>query len=272
MRVRAAVLALALPAIARAQSTTQPTVAASAAPPTPRPFHLEVSGFYHALDNDYGPWRGVDLRLLYVTRRFTPFAFLSSQTRREGTQQNAGIGSYVTIAPGLYAILGVSAAPGSDVVLYPRVRADAMLAAAVPGVPGLLANAGLTEIRYDQAGQGGRIVSVGPTLYRGRGIYTGVVRFNTDRASGLHSHSYQVGGQWGAQGRYWVGGSVGAGNEAYQVLSVTPFDARFESRLASAFYQRWLAPAHGVTVRYDFERKLRTYQRHGFTVGYFVDF
>lgn len=237
-----------------------------------RPFHLEMDAFYQSLDAGYGAWRGVDVRLQYASPRATPFAFVSSQTRDEGTQVNAGVGSYVTLTPWLYAIVGASSAPDNGVVLYPTLRADASLYAAVPGVRGLVVTGGFTEIRYSQSGSGGRIASLGSMLYHGRGIYSGIVRFNTDRASGLHSRSYLATGQWGGQGRYWIGANVGGGNEAYQVLSASPFDARFESRSAAAFLQKWVTRSQGVTVRYDFEHKLRTYHRNGLTVGYFVDF
>jgi YaiO family outer membrane protein len=271
-------LALAALALAMVASLAPPALAqdAAAAPAPPRdtsrrPFHLEIDGFYQSLDHGYGAWRGVDVRLQYASPRFTPFAFASSQTRDEGTQVNVGAGSYITLGPRLFAIVGASTAPENGVVLYPELRADASLYVGVPGVDGLLVSGGLTEIRYSQAGYGGRIASLGSMFYRGRGIYSGVVRFNSDRASGLHSRSYLAAGQWGEQGRYWVGASVGGGNEAYQALAASPFDARFDSRSASAFLQAWVTRAQGVTLRYDFERKLRTYTRNGITVGYFVE-
>jgi len=239
------------------------------------PFHLEVGGFLQSLDRGYGTWRGGDVRLQWSSPRATPFIFASTQTRdagaTPGTQRNFGLGSYVTLSPWLYAVLGASAAPDRGIVLYPRVRTDAALVGAVSGVRGLLFSAGLTDIRY-AAGAGGRIASVGPFLYHGRGIYNAVVRFNRDRASGARSHSVLISGQYGTQGHYWVGGSLGGGNEAYQVLGATPFDARFESRGLSVFGQRWIARSQGLSLRYDFENKLHTYHRNGATLTYFVDF
>jgi YaiO family outer membrane protein len=255
-----ATLTLVVPLIARAQQAERLT-----------PFHLEIDGFYHALTREYGSWRGGDIRLMYATPRATPFLFLSTQTRDEGSQQSAGIGSYITLNRWLYTIVGVSIAPDDDVVLYPRVRADASAYATVPGVRGLVASVGLTEIRYAGAA-GGRIVSVGPMYYGGRGIYSGVLRLNTDRVSGAHSASGLVGGQYGTQGRYWVGGSVSLGKEAYAALSATPFDVRFTSAGASLFASAWVARHQGVTARYDLEHKRQAYHRHGVTLSYFIDF
>jgi YaiO family outer membrane protein len=237
----------------------------------PTPFHLEVGAFYHALTRDYGSWRGADVRLMYATPKVTPFVFFSTQTRKEGTQQSGGVGSYVTLNRWLYAILGMSVAPNDDVVLYPKVRGDASLYANVPGVRGLLFSAGLTEIRFGGEA-GGRIVSVGPMWYHGHGIYNGVLRVNTDRASGAHSASGLVGGQYGMQGRYWIGGNVGYGKEAYSVLSATPFDVRFTSASASLFASKWIAQHQGLTLRYEIEHKRHAYHRNGVTLSYFVDF
>jgi YaiO family outer membrane protein len=211
---------------------------------------------------------------MYVSPRLTPFVFASTQARdvaaAPGSQQSYGAGSYVTFTPRLSALVSASAAPGSDVELYPRRRLDATLIAGVPGVTGLLWTGGITDIRFAHDA-GGRIISTGPILYLGRGIYSAVARFNRDRLSGAQSHSFLAAGQYGAQGSYWVGGSLGGGNEAYQVLAATPFDARFESRGASAFLQKWVTRRQGFTARYDFEHKLKTYHRNGVAASYFVE-
>jgi YaiO family outer membrane protein len=239
------------------------------------PFHLEVGGFLQSLDRGYGTWRGGDARLQWSSPRITPFVFASTQTRdagaTPGSQQNFGGGSYLTLTSWLYTVVSVSAAPDRGIVLYPKLRTDASLVGVLPGIQGLRLSAGLTDIKYS-AGAGGRIVSVGPFVYVGRGIYNAVARFNHDRASGANSRSVLVSGQYGTQGNYWVGGSLGGGNEAYQVLGATPFDARFDSRELSAFVQRWIARRQGFSLRYDFENKLRTYHRNGATLTYFVDF
>lgn len=236
-----------------------------------RPFHAELSGFYHRLDGPYGSWRGADARLQYATPRLTPMLFASTQTRREGTQQSVGLGSYIVFNRRVYAIVGASGAPSGSAVLYPRLRLDASLLASVPRVPGLVATAGITEIDFEGEG-GGRIWSLGSLYYRGRLIVTDVLRLNRDRVSGANSASGLVGVQYGAQGAYWVGGSVGGGTEAYQVLSATPFDVRFKSVGGSAFLQKWLRPGGGVQLRYEYEHKLTAYHRHGVSSGIFVDF
>ena len=269
--VRVGIVALALTARA---ATAQAPDSVRRAPGSSAPFRLEVGAFLQSLDNGYGTWRGGEARLMWTSPRVTPFAYAATQSRDipSGTtsQPSVGLGTYVTFTPGLSAIASASAAPRRDVELYPRSRLDAALIAAVPGVRGLLITGGITELRF--AGDaGGRILSTGPILYVGHGIYSIVARFNHDRLSGANSKSFLAAGQYGTQGNYWIGGSLGGGNEAYQVLAATPFDARFESRGASAFLQKWVAHHQGFTLRYDFEHKLKTYHRNGVTASYFIE-
>jgi len=231
----------------------------------------EIGTFYHRLDNSYPDWRGVNLRVQHNSPRFSPFAFFSTQSREAGSQQNYGAGSYVVFSPHAYAILSLSGAPGTDPVIFPRLRADVLTLFNVPPVSGLVLQAGLTEVQFAGPARG-RIVSAGSMYYRGHAILSGVVRFNTDRTSGARSRSTTVGGQYGTEGRVWVGGDVTTGNEAYRVFSESPFDARFSGTSASAFVQKWITRGHGLTARYDFENKHNAYHRNGLTLSYFVDF
>ena len=263
------------PPALRAQGAAGAAPVATPAPqqevPRPRRTFASVAGFYNRLSDPYGSWRGADARIQYATPRVTPFLMASTQTRPEGSQQSIGLGSYVVFNRWVYTIVGVSGAPDGSAVLYPRLRLDASVLANVPGVQGLVATAGITEIDFEGPG-GGRIWSVGSMYYRGRLIVIDVVRFNRDRVSGAGSASGLVAAQYGVQGEYWLGASVGGGREAYQVLAATPFDVRFRSVGGSAFLQQWLSPAGGLLLRYEYEHKLTAYRRHGLSAGAFVEF
>ena len=65
---------------------------------------------------------------------------------------------------------------------------------------------------------------------------------------------------------------MGAGNEAYRILSATPFDARFRSRFYSAFASKWITSGTGVSLRLDYEDKIDAFQRRALGLSYFVDF
>lgn len=238
----------------------------------PASWHAQVTGYYSRADNGYGVWKGQDARLLYSSKRVSPFLNIGSQTRPGGSQVAAGVGSYINLTSWMFSIVGIGVAPDNGVVLFPKVRTDASLFVAVPGVKGVLVNAGITDLRFTDSRTGGRILSVGSTLYRGKGIYSGAVYFNEDRAGGARSNSWQVGGQWGAQGSYWIGAGIAAGNEAYRLISATPFDARFRSQSGSFFVSKWVTKSSGVGLRYDYEHKIDVYHRNGFALSYFVDF
>ncbi len=246
--------------------TPQPAAAKAAA------WHLQVSTFYSSADNGFGVWHGQDARLLYSSPKLSPFVSIGTQSRPNGRQQVYGAGSYINIAPWMYAIVGIGTAPDNGVVLFPKLRSDASVFVAVPKVKGVLVSGGITDLRYTDKRTGGQILSLGSMVYRGRGIYNASVYFNEDRASGARSQAWQAGGQWGSQGKYWVGGGVGSGNEAYRLLSATPFDARFRSQFVSAFATKWVTQGSGVTLRLDYERKVDVFNRRAIGLTYFIDF
>jgi len=265
-------LLLGVRAVAAQGDTTRVAKATATATAAPARWHAQVTGYYSRADNGFGVWRGQDARLLYSGKRVSPFVNIGSQTRPGGTQAAAGVGSYISWTPWMFSIVGIGFAPDNGVVLFPKQRTDASLFVAVPGVKGVLVNGGVTDLRFTDARTGGRIYSLGSMLYRGKGIYSGAVYFNQDRASNARSTSWQVGGQWGAQGSYWVGAGLAGGNEAYRLLSATPFDARFRTQSASVFGSKWLTKGTGMGLRYDYEHKIDVFHRSGLALSYFVDF
>lgn len=263
------VLLLALsPALALAQGGDTARVVAA----KPATWHLQATAFHSQANNGIGTWRGQDVRLLYSGKRFSPFVSVGRQTRPAGHQEVAAVGSYVVLTPWAFTIVGMGVAPDYGTVLFPKRRTDASLYLSVPKVRGLLVSGGVTDLRFTDPRTGGTILSVGPTLYFGRGIYTASLFLNRDRASGARSSSWQTGAQWGTQGKYWVGAGMGAGNEAYRILSATPFDARFRSRFYSAFVSKWITTGTGVSLRLDYEDKIDAFQRRALGLSYFVDF
>ena len=63
-------------------------------------FHLEFGGNYNWLNNNYGQWKALDLRLKYSGfDTIKPFGSISSQSRKEGSQMVYGLGSYIHLDP-----------------------------------------------------------------------------------------------------------------------------------------------------------------------------
>jgi YaiO family outer membrane protein len=252
-----------------AQSTTQPIVPAPVERATP--FTLDVGGNYQMLDNNYGTWQGTDVRIRYAGGRFSPFASAGVQHRSEGSQSTYGLGTYATLGRGVYSIVGFSVATGGTAVFFPRLRWDATVVAPVPSTRGLLIATGLTHLTFGD-NIGGSIVSLGPLWYHGPLVMSGAVHLNHDDVGGANSGSADAGAQYGGEGRYWVGGTLSAGREAYQVLSATPFDVRFTTIGGTVFYQRWLTRRTALFARLEYLDKLTAYHQHGVSLSYHVAF
>jgi YaiO family outer membrane protein len=233
-------------------------------------FRAEFSPSYNSLNNNYGQWAGADFRLSYRSPRWSPSIGVSTQHRDEGSQQSVGLSSYIFVSDRFYGIVGFSTAPIGDVVLFPRLRMDVAGFMSFPALPGFVLNLGVTHVRFQNSDA--QMAGLGAILYRNPLILQGAVRLNRDGAGGDLSAAANFGGQYGAEGKRWVGAGVGAGREAYRMTAVTPFDVRFTSVGASVFLQQWLSKSAGLSMRYDLERKLSEYTRHGLTLGYFVDF
>jgi len=235
------------------------------------PFSVEVGGFYNHLDNGYSDWRGFDARVMYSGGRASPFASASEQSRREGHQASYGLGSYLTLNRYMYAIAGFSVATGGTAVFYPRLRWDLSLMTDTRVVPGLVIATGFTQLTFG-GGSTGSITSVGPIWYHGPLILSGAAHLNHDGVGGASTGSAEAGGQYGAEGRYWVGGNISAGHEAYEVLAASPLDVQFTNVGASAFYQRWLTRRTAALVRYDYQDKRTAYHRQGVSLSCRVAF
>lgn len=233
---------------------------------------VQGTSYYNAVDNGFGAWYGQDVRIQRVTRYTGAFVTAGTQTRPSGSQQVLALGTTLSVLPRLSVLASVSMAPDQGTVLFPRLRRDVGLNFTVPWMDGLLWNTVLTDVRYTDRRIGGTIVSGGPLYYRGLGIYMAQGFVNRDRASGALSGAFQVSAQRGIQGKYWMGGGVGGGNEAYRLLLDVPFDARFSSRSANLFATRWFTRNLGATARVDVERKTNVYWRRALTLSLFTEF
>jgi len=276
-RLRPAALGLLAAALAAAPLAGQAALdSASRRPVLNRPefpvWLVQGTSYYNAVDNGFGAWYGQDVRIQRTTRYTAAFVTAGTQTRPQGSQQVLAVGTILSILPRLSASASVSLAPDYGTVLFPRRRRDVGLMYTVPWIDGLLWNTVLTDVGYTDRRIGGTIFSGGPLYYRGLGIYTAQAFVNRDRASGALSGAFQVSAQRGLQGRYWIGGGFGGGNEAYRLLLDVPFDARFSSRSANVFATRWFTRNLGGTARMDLEEKRSVYRRLALSLSVFTEF
>jgi YaiO family outer membrane protein len=237
-------------------------------------FHLEVSGNYSWLNNDYGIWKALDVKLMYSGfQRITPFGSVSVQSRKEGSQMVYGVGSYINIHRKFYMIAGMSGAPVHDpnVILYPRLRMDLSGFYKMSAIDGLIISTGISYFPK-QNGNGAETISIGGMYYIGKAIFTGSLNYNIAHPGNVTSLSGQAGVMYGTEGRYWLGGGVAVGRVAYQLASTIPFDVRYESRSFNIFYKKWIGKNWGLNGRYDYQDLRRAYKLNGITVSMFVDF
>jgi YaiO family outer membrane protein len=255
---------------------TVPTTAEQAPPRAEgkKNFHVEAGGFYSSLDNNYGTWKGSEIRIMYGgLKRITPFGSVSRQQTAQGSQRIYGGGSYIGINDWAYMIVGASGAPKSatNVALYPRFRWDAMGLIKVPGVKGAVFSTGISDFNGGNGG-GARIYSLGGLYYYKNAIFSGAINFNSARPGGVPSKSGQAGFMYGRQGKYWVGAGASGGRVAYQLAGAVPFDVRFSSYGTYVFFQRWLGKNYGLISRYDHQNLIDAYHRNSISVSLFADF
>lgn len=240
--------------------------------------HLEVGGFYNGLTNNYGNWQGGDVRMMYGgLKHFTPFGSVSVQNHDGISQGIYGGGTYINVNRWFYSIVGISGTPVKDnnIALYPNLRWDVAGMFKVPKVNGLVLSTALTEFysRNRVLGNGGgQMITVGAMYYYKKAVFSGGISFNTARPGDIPSKSGQGGFMYGERGKWYVGGGISGGRVAYQLISTTPFDVRFNSVGTFLFVQRWIGRNWGIITRYDYQNLMEAYQRNAITGSVFFDF
>jgi YaiO family outer membrane protein len=236
-----------------------------------RPFHLELGGYFNAVDNGYGTWHGGDLSLRYNgLKQVTPFVSFSSQDRGQGSQQSYGAGSYIFFNKHFYSIVSASTAPDRSYVVFPKFRYDIMGLVNVPKVKGLVATTTFT--RYQMRPATAEIVSVGGIYYYRKAVFSGALNFNRVEPGNHHSKSGQFSAMYGREKRYWAGGGVTGGRVAYPSISSLPFDIRYDSVGGYAFLRKWVGENWGVVARYDYLKMIDAYQSNAVNLSLFFDF
>jgi YaiO family outer membrane protein len=137
-------------------------------------------------------------------------------------------------------------------------------------VSGLVATVAFTRLD-SEAGHYDRTISGGGLYYHGRFVWSGAVSFNRNDPGGAGSTSGSIAVQYGAEKKYWIGGSFVGGHVAYQTISLRPLDLRFETYNPAVFVSKWLGRKWGVTGRYDYQNQVHAYQRHGIAGSLFFE-
>ncbi|MBI2816326.1 MAG: YaiO family outer membrane beta-barrel protein [Acidobacteria bacterium] len=236
-------------------------------------FRLEAGGFDNAVSNRFGQWWGGLISLSYKpSNRVTTSASLISQTRPAGTEQLVTLDTVIDWSKWFYTQIGVSGGGADDpAAFFPRYRYDINGFFKVPGKPALVLDGGYTRLQFG-APVGGRISRMGAIYYWRKFVFQGNLNFNNVRPGNHKSKSVSGAVQYGQEGHYWIGLTMGGGREAWQTLTLTPQDVQFTSYSTSVFLRKWFTPRHGMAFSYNYAVKRAAYRINGVDVRFFVDF
>ncbi len=240
----------------------------------PLPVRLELGGYNYWVSQGFDYWRGLDAELWYRgNRKIIPALFVSSQTRPTGTQQNYAFMSYINWTESFYTVQSVSGAPqrSDQAIYFPEFRYDIKGFYKLPPDRNFLLAAGFTQFDFGRPGSG-EIYNLGSLYYHRKLVVEGNLFINQSHPGGMWSASGNLCLQYGTEGKYWYGLTVGGGRELYRVEALTPYDVGLTSYTLDAFYRRWISRHLGYVLRATFQDKLDAYRRGGISARVFFEF
>ena len=262
----------------RSSAAVQTTAAAAPAQldqqvsTNPYKSRLEVSTFSNSVNNGFGNWRGVGLHLaLEPSRRFGFLIETIHQWRPNDSEHLNALTVRTEWNDWFSTQLSVSGGGDDDFSgFYPRVRYDATGFLKTP-LPGFVITGGYTRLYYGRP-VSGRIARAGAMLYAGPLILQGTAFFNNARPGNRESVSGSFAAQYGHEGAYWVGASVGGGKEAWQTQGVVAQNVDFTGYNFSVFARKWITRNFGINAAYNYSIRKTAYQYNGFEFRAFWEF
>lgn len=245
---------------------------APAASDNPYKSRLEISSFNNSVSNDFGQWRGTGVHLALETSRQLGFFIESIHQWRPGDSEHFNALTIRTEWNSWFSThLGVSGGGDDDPTgFYPRVRYDATGFLKTP-IPGFLLTGGYTRLYYGHP-VSGRIARAGGILYLGPLILQGTAFFNNVRPGNRESLSGTFAAQYGREGSYWVGASVGGGKEAWQTQGVVAQNVEFTGYNTSVFTRKWITKNFGIHAAYNYSIRKTAYSYNGIEFRAFWEF
>jgi YaiO family outer membrane protein len=259
-------------------SPSQPAPAAGPpgppGPPASRLFigRFEMSQWGTSVSNGFGNWYGGGVHLYLDPKpKLSLLGEVFYEHRPNETEAAGALGATVHLNKWFYVNLTASGGgPGDSAAFIPRFRYDLTGNLQTP-LPGFIITGGWTRLWYGNP-VSGRIIRAGFIQYAGKVILQGTVNFNNTRP-GNHKSVDGVGAiQIGQEGRYWVGGSGGAGTEAWQTLGLFPSNVQFDGYHLSFFTRKWLTRSFGVALQYNYLIKHTAYHSNGGEIRFFWQF
>ena len=242
---------------------------------SPLPYLLEVGTSHSHLSKGIGNWRSEDATFTVRSiPRFTPVFQFTSQTRPEGTSQNFAFSSYYTWSKHVYTTQGFSLTPtnsGNGVMLFPHQRYDFRAHYIVPSHSRLVLSSGLTYFDFPGSVKG-QIYSTGFLYYAKKTIIGGNYNVNRNQPGDHTSSSANMSVQYGREGKYWIGATVGGGKEVYSYFLGKQLDVNLNGFSTQAFFRKWLSRHYGFVIGMENQNKLGFYTRIGAYGRMFFEF
>ncbi len=233
---------------------------------SPLPVMVEVGTYHSHLSNGIGYWRGAEASIwIRNNPRFTPVFMFNSQTRPEGTQQNYGFFSYANWTKSFYTTQGFSVTPlvKQDVpLLFPRQRYDVKGFYKTGFNKKLVLSTGFTYFDF-RGPVKGQIYSAGFLYYPHKMVIEGNYNINRNQPGNQISSSANLSAQYGREGKYWLGATVGGGKELYTYVAKSPLEVNLNGYSAQVFLRKWITRRVGYVVGVDHQNKLGFYSRIG---------
>lgn len=233
---------------------------------SPLPILVEVGTYHSYLSNGQGYLRGADASIwIRNNPRFTPVFLFNSQTRPEGTQQNYGFFSYANWTKKFYTTQGFSVTPFAkqdSALLFPRQRYDVKGFYKPTFNKRLVLSSGFTYFDF-RGPVKGQIYSVGFLYYPNKMVVEGNYNINRNQPGNHLSSSANMSAQYGKEGKYWLGATVGGGKEVYSYVAKTPLEVNLTGYSAQVYFRKWLTRHTGFVLGMEHQNKLGFYSRIG---------
>lgn len=229
---------------------------------------VEASGFFHAVTQDFGDWRGGRLRTVLPAGRRDVFYLEGVAQRAFGDDGVYGTASWQhAFGDDWIGYLGAGA--GSGEFFFPDLRLDAMLTRKLLASRRLLVSAGGTYVRSKDVYRD-RTAVVSLTGYLGATAVLEVSgRFNWSTPGDVTSQRGAMALTLGRAGQRYVVLRAGAGTESYQLTGPGEAERSFRSTEASVSWREWFGRHLGVVVGGEWYDN-PFYTRTGVQVGGFV--
>ncbi len=238
------------------------------------PKRLDVKYNYERLDpySTYGEWNSIDL-MLYGNggRYWTPFIGGSIMDRKvEGSATLGVIGSYKDWTQWLYTYSALSFGTNSEYL--PKYRLDHEFNFKLGAEKQYVVSVSGTYMKYWNVHKD-IVLSLGGSIYRGK--FVGIFRYfhNISKPGNIHSTSYLISLEYGAEKDHWTYINFSWGKQAYLATYLSnPEEIRQNATIIGIGHRHWLNNNFGLIGELEYMRLEDSYNKYKISGGFFVDF